>query len=180
MYALGERIVTGVLDGQRRKPKTKNGKRGTWVEKSSLSPERPWGGCSNSIRAQVFPMTIMTRPHLLGSATQHTERKTCSQPSSHKRLGRHAMHEASAFWAYLLPPYPGSSMCPQASKAVELCIHMIISSICAADKPGWALIALNWNLTTLHDLLSIPLTYNIIICALIFSFFTPSAHLSLI
>lgn len=48
------------------------------------------------------------------------------------------MREASAFWAHPLPLYPGRSMFPQALRAVELSIHKVISSICAAAKPAWA------------------------------------------
>lgn len=40
------------------------------------------------------------------------------------------------FWPYPLPPNPGSSMFPQAPKAVELSTHEVISSICAAAKPA--------------------------------------------
>lgn len=41
---------------------------------------------------QLFPMIIMSRTHLLGPAAQNTATKTSSQPSSHKRRGRHKKH----------------------------------------------------------------------------------------
>lgn len=83
--------------------------------------------------------------------------KTCSQHSINKRLGRHAAYGASAFQAYLLPPYSGSSMCPQAAGAAELCIPQMISSISAADKPGWALIELKLK----FDHLTIPIPFTV-------------------
>lgn len=77
-------------------------------------------------------------------------------PSINARLGRHAVYEAPAWPAYQLPPHSGSSMCPQAAAAAQLCISTMISSISAADKAGWALIELKLE----FDQLTIPIPFT--------------------
>lgn len=82
------------------------------------------------------------------------------------------MHEASAFWAYPIPPYPGTSMFPQAPKAVELSIHKVISIIYVPATPAWASLELKVNSFLYPPFYPIaPIPYNIII-----SYFFLFAH----
>lgn len=76
--------------------------------------------------------------------------------SINKRPGGHALYEAPAWPAYQLPPHSGSSVCPQAGTAAQLCISTMISSISAADKAGWALIELKLE----FDQLTIPIPFT--------------------